>query len=63
MKSPNKKGEKKRAKFNAKTKYVVKLVCSIYPEENANLKIVRRRKNQVACDVFLTIITQILEMA
>ena len=63
MKSPNKKGKKKRVKFNARTKCVVKLVSSLYSEENANLKIVRWRKNQVACDIFLTIITQIFEIA
>ena len=41
MKSPNKKGENKRFNFNERTNFFVKLVFSLYPEENVNLKIVK----------------------
>ena len=63
MKSPNKKGENKRVNLNERTKCFVKLVFSLYPEENVNLKISKWRKHQVACCIFLMMLAQILEMA
>ena len=60
MKSVNEKGDNKRVNFNERIKCFVKLVFSLYPEENVNLKNIKWIKHQVECVVFLMMLTHIL---